>query len=113
MNGPETVSQCCRWEFWALCTDFATGPLKITFSGGWSQNHIQCGMVSKSHSVGGGLKITFSVGWSGPPENIVLGPSHPLGCSVSSSLGPAGIVGGGSECTALSLSTFSTTTRCT
>ncbi len=45
MNGPETVSQCCRWEFWALCTDFATGPLKITFSGGWSQNHIQCGMV--------------------------------------------------------------------
>ncbi len=89
------------------------GGLKITFSGGWSQNHIQCGMVSKSHSVGGGLKITFSVGWSGPPENIVLGPSHPLGCSVSSSLGPAGIVGGGSECTALSLSTFSTTTRCT
>ncbi len=64
MNGPETVSQCCRWEFWALCTDFATGPLKITFSGGWSQNHIQCGMVSKSHSVGGGLKITFSV-WDG------------------------------------------------
>ncbi len=50
---------------------------------------------SKSHSVGGGLKITFSVGWSGPPENIVLGPSHPLGCSVSSSLGPAGIVSGG------------------
>ncbi len=73
MDGPETVSQCCRWEFWALCTDFATGPLKITFSGGWSQNHIQWGVVSKSHSVGGGLKITFSGGCSG---NVVLGLNH-------------------------------------
>ncbi len=26
--------------------------------------HIQWGVVSKSHSVGGGLKITFSGGWS-------------------------------------------------
>ncbi len=25
------------------------------------------------------LKITFSGGWSGPTENIVLGPSQPLG----------------------------------
>ncbi len=48
------------------------GGLKIPFSVGCSQNHIQWGVVSKSHSVGGGLKITFSGGWSGPPENIVL-----------------------------------------
>ncbi len=27
----------------------------------------------------GPLKITFSVGWSGPPENIVPGRSQPLG----------------------------------
>ncbi len=38
--------------------------ITITFSEGWSQNHIQWGVVSKSHSVGGGLKITFSGGWS-------------------------------------------------
>ncbi len=28
---------------------FSGGGLKITFSGGWSQNHIQWGVVSKSH----------------------------------------------------------------
>ncbi len=28
-------TQCCRYEFWAHCTDFAMYPLKITFSGGW------------------------------------------------------------------------------
>ncbi len=47
------------------------GGLKITFSGRWSQNFIQwgvvskshsVGVVSKSHSVGGGLKISFSGG---------------------------------------------------
>ncbi len=47
-------SQCCRYEFWAHCTDFAVGPLKITFSGGWS----------------------------GPTENIVLTLLHLLACLI-------------------------------
>jgi len=31
----------------------------------------------------GPLKITFSGGWSGPPENIVLGPTATAGLSNS------------------------------
>ncbi len=36
-------------------------------------------MIALSAVAMGPLKITFSGGWSGPPENIVLGRSQPLG----------------------------------
>ncbi len=65
MDGPETVialSAVARNSgpialifLWAPSKSHSVGGgLKITFSGGWSQNHIQWGVVSKSHSVGGG-----------------------------------------------------------
>ncbi len=89
MDGPETVialSAVARNSgpialifLWAPSKSHSVGGgLKITFSGGWSQNHIQWGVVSKSHSVGGGLKITFSGGWSGP-QRISFWVPQPLG----------------------------------
>ncbi len=67
------------------------GGLKITFSGGWSQNHIQWGVVSKSHSVGCGLKITFSGGWS--QNHIQCGMVRPPREHRFGSLSSAGLFG--------------------
>ncbi len=40
-----------------------SGPIALILLWGPSKSH-SVGVVSKSHSVGGGLKITFSGGWS-------------------------------------------------